>query len=169
MIPKLKGKAHILGNDITIDIILPETESADGDSGGSHRHSAKGDRAIVAQIGAGDILLAGANFGICHDACPNTHLEKAVAYLKDIKLGCIVAGSFSRMFYRAAINGGLPVIESKEAFRLVKPKEEIEIDLLKGEICHKAGVVNGAPLPEPLWRIVESGGLVAYVKRAVVR
>jgi 3-isopropylmalate/(R)-2-methylmalate dehydratase small subunit len=169
MTGKLKGKAQILGNDITIDSFLPEIESADGDSVISRKQAGKSDRAIIASIGAGEILLAGSNFGICLDACPNTHLEKAVAYLKELKLGCLVAGSFSRMFYRAAINGGLPVIESKEAFRLVKPKEEIEIDLLKGEIHCKAGVVNGAPIPEPLWRIIESGGLVGYVKRAVVR
>jgi 3-isopropylmalate dehydratase small subunit len=168
MTGKLKGKAHILGNDIIIDIMLPESET-DGDSVIYSRASVKADRAIMAQIEPGEMILAGANFGICHDVCPNSSLEKAIAYLKERKLGCLVAGSFSRMFYRAAINGGLPVIESKEAYRLVKPKEEIEIDLLKGEIYCKSGVVNGAPLPEPLWRIIESGGLVGYVKRAGVR
>lgn len=161
----LKGKAHILGNDIIIDIILPGCD-ADGDSAILSRASVKADRAIMEQIEPGEMILAGANFGICHDVCPNSSLEKAVAYLKERKLGCLVAGSFSRMFYRAAINGGLPVIESKEAFRLVKPKEEIEIDLLKGEIHCKSGVVNGQPLPEPLWRIIESGGIVGWVKRA---
>ncbi len=168
MTGKLKGKAHILGNDIVIDIILPESET-DGDCAVSTRASVKADRAILAQIEPGEMILAGANFGICHDVCPNSSLEKAIAYLKERKLGCLVAGSFSRMFYRAAINGGLPVIESKEAFRMVKPKEEIEIDLLKGEISCKSGIVNGQPLPEPLWRIIESGGLVGYVKRAAGR
>lgn len=168
MTGKLKGKAHILGNDIIIDIILPECE-LDSESAVFHRTSAKADRTVVSQIEPGEMILAGANFGLCHDICPNASLEKAVAHLKELRLGCLVAGSFSRMFYRAAVNGGLPVIESKEAFRMVKPKEEIEIDLLKGEIYCKSGVVNGAPLPEPLWRIIESGGLVGYVKRAGVR
>jgi 3-isopropylmalate/(R)-2-methylmalate dehydratase small subunit len=165
MTTKLKGKAHILGNDIFVDIILPDSE-IDCDSPLFQRSAVKADRATIAQIEAGDFLLAGVNFGICHESCPGSKIEATVAYLKELKLGCLVAASFSRMFYRAAVNGGLPLIESREAFRLVKPHEEIEIDLLKGEIFCKSGVVNGQPLPELLWRIIESGGLVGYVKRA---
>jgi 3-isopropylmalate/(R)-2-methylmalate dehydratase small subunit len=165
---RIKARAHILGNDISLDLILPQTAfDISADNAGLARHAFSGaDKTLVSNFGEGDIILAGSNFGVCFDACPNTHLEKTVACLKELKVSCIIAGSFSRLFYRSAINGGLPLIESKEAFRLVKPREEIEIDLLKGEIHHKAGVINIAPLPESLKRIIDAGGLVAYVKRA---
>ncbi len=166
---KYKARAHILGNDVSLDLILPlpAIENA-ADNGGLAKYAFTGaDKSLVTNFGDGDIILAGNNFGICHNACPNIHLEKTIACLKELKVGALIAGSFSRLFYRSAINGGLNVFESKEAFRLVRSKEEIEIDLAKAEIHHKGGVIALAPLPESLKRIIDAGGLTAYIKRAV--
>ena len=168
MINKIAGKAHVLGHDISIcDILgIPVTNDDCPDSD-DIKPFARLDGGLAGHIKADDIIIAGNNFGVCLDSFWEAHIISAIAALKKLHLSALVANSFARPFYRAAINNGLMLIESKEAFGLIKSREDVEIDFISGEIKHKSGNVSATPVPEVILRIIEAGGLVGYGKKAV--
>jgi 3-isopropylmalate/(R)-2-methylmalate dehydratase small subunit len=165
---KIKARAHLLGNLISTEMILPSKyiDGVDKIKLSEHAFS-ESNKNLVGQIKNGDILIAGANFGVCNHACPHHALEMTVACLKELGIACIVASSFSRLFYRAAINQGLMLLESKDACRMVNSQEEIILDIQKGEISCKEGPIAVSVLSESVGRIIEAGGLIQYAKRAV--
>ncbi len=110
-------------------------------------------------IQKGDIIVAGRNFGGSGEEFPRA--------LKAVDIGCIIAASFSRSFYRNCINVGLPVIENGEAFNNISDREPVSIDLDKGEISCKKGTLAFSPQPEIISRILASGGLIPHVKRSL--
>ena len=108
----------------------------------------------------GDIIVAGRNFG-----CGSSR-EHAPMVLKVRGVQCIIADSFARIFYRNAINIGLPALEIGKEVEKIEAGDELEVNLAKGEIkiVNKGIVINTKPLPEFVQKIADCGGLINYVK-----
>jgi 3-isopropylmalate/(R)-2-methylmalate dehydratase small subunit len=111
-------------------------------------------------LNPGDMLVAGRNFG-----CGSSR-EQAAAAVKYAGVGAVIAGSFARIFYRNAINLGLPALVSAEAAQRLRPGDLVEIDLATGEI-RRAGepVCRAAALDPRAIELLEAGGLIPYLKR----
>jgi 3-isopropylmalate/(R)-2-methylmalate dehydratase small subunit len=165
---KIKAAVHLLGNSISTDMIIPSRYINAGEKIKLAEYAfSESNKNLAGKIKNGDALIAGANFGICHYACPHQSLELSISCLKELGIACVIANSYSRLFYRTAINDGLWLLESKDAYRLIDSKEEIEIDIHKGEISCQDGPVAVSSLPESIWRILEAGGLIPYAKKAI--
>jgi 3-isopropylmalate/(R)-2-methylmalate dehydratase small subunit len=116
---------------------------------------------LRANLEAGDIIVAGRNFG-----CGSSR-EQAAAALKFAGVGAVIAGSFARIFYRNAINLGLPAVVAPQASLACAAGDELEIDLLAGEIRNLTGnrVVEAAALDPRAVELIAAGGLIPYLKR----
>lgn len=106
----------------------------------------------------GDILVGGENFG-----CGSSR-EYAVAALKKLGIGGIVAKSFARIFFRNCINLGIPVLESSDAIALVRDGDEVTLDAAHGALRAPAGTATLRPLAPFAQRILDAGGVVAYLR-----
>ncbi|NYB52903.1 MAG: 3-isopropylmalate dehydratase small subunit [Methanobacteriaceae archaeon] len=157
----LKGKVWKFGDDIDTDIIIPgryliltgEKELAE--------HVMEGlDPEFHKKVGEGDILVAGKNFG-----CGSSR-EHAPIALKGAGISAVVAESFARIFYRNAINVGLPLLESKNISKNVDEGDEIQVNMEKGIIKNlKTGEeFKIIGLPDFMLGILEEGGLIPYLK-----
>jgi 3-isopropylmalate/(R)-2-methylmalate dehydratase small subunit len=160
MLKKIKGRVWSLGNNIDTDLIYPGKYLPIIEAQEMALHALEGyERDFPKKIKKGDIIVAGANFG-----CGSSR-EQAATSLKHAGIACIVAKSFSRIFFRNAINQGLALVISKEAHKLVKEGEEVTIDFANGKFSAKGGEVNFPPLPEMVMGILENGGLIAHTKK----
>ncbi len=115
---------------------------------------------FAANVKPGDYIVAGKNFG-----CGSSR-EHAPVVLKVKGVKCIVADSFARIFYRNAINIGLPVLEIGAEVEKIQPGDTIDVDLQQGEvkIINKNITIKTKPLPEFIQKIADCGGLINYVK-----
>ncbi len=109
------------------------------------------------EVKPGDIIVADENFG-----CGSSR-EQAPAVLKALGVKAIVAKSFARIFYRNAINIGLPVIVSKDMYDCVNAKDEAKLDMDKGIITVKDKQFPCTKLPEYMQNILNAGGLIAFL------
>lgn len=156
----LCGKALKYGDNINTDIISPPQyleQSLDIIA----RHAMEGiDENFTQRIEPGDILVAGVNFG------PGSSRETAPIALKMAGVGAIVAKFFARIFYRNAINIGLPVLECQEADQ-IRDGDRLEVDLTAGIIQnHSTGqTYKAAPLSEPVMDILAAGGLIPFLEK----
>jgi len=160
----IKGKVWKFGDDVDTDVIIPAKYLRSVDQTVWPKHVLEGlDPAFSSKVKAGDIIVAGKNFG-----CGSSR-EQATLAIKWAGVSTVVAESFARIFFRNAINNGLPLIECRGISRAVDEGDTIEIDLDSGEVRTKAGVLKSTPLPPFLQEILKSGGLVEYykAKRAV--
>ncbi len=121
------------------------------------------DPGFVKRVKPGDILMAGRNFG------SGSGREHAPFGLKALGLSCIVAASFSRTFYRMAIDLGLPILVCEAAARAAKPGQRGRIDTATGEIRIDDQVFHTQPMPQFIQDIIEEGGLTPWVKREAAR
>ncbi|MDH4218879.1 MAG: 3-isopropylmalate dehydratase small subunit [Candidatus Aminicenantes bacterium] len=158
-----KGKVWKYGDEINTDVIFPgkytysilEPEEM-------ARHALEDlDPEFAQEVRPGDILVAGKNFG-----CGSSR-EQAATCLKFAGVQAIIAKSFARIFFRNAINQGLPVIQCSQAVDDIKNGEEITINFSEGRIETKRDVFDFAPLPEYILEILESGGLIPYIKNKI--
>lgn len=156
---EIKGKVWVLGDDIDTDIIIPTEYLAMKRIEDMREYAFSPLRPELAQlIRPGDIIVAGKNFG-----CGSSR-EQAPEIIKSLQVGCVIAKSFARIFYRNAINNGLLLIEHDELPDLVTEGEEITVSV--GEyIEHKGVRYNLTPLPPNLMEIIEAGGLVEAMKK----
>ena len=156
---EIKGKVWVLGDDIDSDIIIPTEYLAMKRIENMREYAFSPLRPELAQlIRPGDIIVAGKNFG-----CGSSR-EQAPEIIKSLQVGCVIAKSFARIFYRNAINNGLLLIEHDELPDLVTEGEEITVSV--GEyIEHKGERYNLTPLPSNLMEIIEAGGLVEAMKK----
>lgn len=160
----MRGKVWVYGDHINTDLIIPGRYLDDYDPKNLARHVLEDlDKGFSQKVGYGDILIAGRNFG-----CGSSR-EQAPIALKASGVSAVVAGSFSRIFFRNAINIGLPVIECPAAAANFKTGELALINLEKGIIVNET---SGArlkfePLPQFLRDILGSGGLVPYTRRKI--
>jgi methanogen homoaconitase small subunit len=153
----IKGQAWIFGDDVDTDVIIPGRYLRAKDLSALAAHVMEGlDPEFASKVGKGDVIVAGRNFG-----CGSSR-EQAPLALKGAGVSCVVAKSFARIFYRNAINVGLPLVEADVA---CSPGEEIEVDLAAGIIKSSAGSFQGTRMPEFLMDILQSGGLVAHRRK----
>ena len=126
---QFKGKVWVLGDNIDTDIIIPTEYLALPTVEDMKQYGFSPLRPELAgQIGEGDIIVAGSNFG-----CGSSR-EHAPLCLKTAGVSCVIAETFARIFYRNAINIGLPIIECPEAAKAIEAGDEVEIDFDSGKI-----------------------------------
>ncbi len=157
---RFTGKVWRFGNDVDTDVIIPARYLNTHDPEELARHCLEDlDPTFKDRAQPGDILVAGRNFG-----CGSSR-EHAPIAIKAFGIPCVVAASFARIFYRNAINLGLPIIESPEAVEAIGQGDEITVDTSEGTIVHlKTGHAFGIPeYPKFMSDIISSGGLVGYV------
>ena len=160
---KLRGRVRVvLGDNIDTDMIYPGRylNITDREKTAEHLFElAYPD--LRASLEAGDIIVAGRNFG-----CGSSR-EQAAAALKFAGVGAVIAGSFARIFFRNAINLGLPAVVAPQASLACAAGDELEIDLVAGEIRNLSGnrVVEAAALDPRAVELIAAGGLIPYLKR----
>lgn len=156
---KIKGKAWIFGDDIDTDAIIPGKYLRTTDMQVFADHVLEGiDPEFARNVGRGDIIVAGRNFG-----CGSSR-EQAVLAIKHAGVGCVVAASFARIFFRNAINIGLPIIETGTTVS-GSDGDVIEIDIEDGIVRADGREYTGTKLPGFLLDILMDGGLVAHRKK----
>ncbi len=160
---KISGRVWKLGDNINTDVIYPGKYLPIIDAPEMALHALEGyDPEFPEKIQKGDIIVAGFNFG-----CGSSR-EQAATCLKYAGIACVVAKSFSRIFFRNAINQGLALVQSKEAPDHIQSGETITIDFANGEITTaKDEKFSFPPLPEFLMGILEDGGLIPHVKKSL--
>lgn len=155
----LKGRVWKFGDDVDTDVIIPAKYLRSVDQTVWPKHVLEGlDPSFSSKVKPGDIIVAGKNFG-----CGSSREQAALA-IKWAGVAAVIAESFARIFFRNAINNGLPLIECRGISKAVEEGEVIEVDLDRGEVHTKKGILNSVPLPPFLQEIVNSGGLVEYYK-----
>ncbi len=160
----LKGKAYKYGRDIDTDAIIPARYLTAIDPEELARHCLEDlDMDFVKRVSPGDIIVAEENFG-----CGSSR-EHAPIAIKAAGISCVIAKSFARIFYRNAINIGLPIIESIDAVDGIKEGDTVEIDLAKGIITNitTGKTFISQPFPPFMRKIIEKGGLIEYVKEKI--
>jgi 3-isopropylmalate dehydratase small subunit len=158
---KLKGKAWKFGDDIDTDAIIPARYLTTSDHAALAEHCMEdADPEFVKKMQPGDVIVAGKNFG-----CGSSR-EHAPIAIKAAGVSCVVAHSFARIFYRNAFNMGLPILESPEAAEAIEEGDEVEADLDTGTIVNRTRnqTYRAQPVPPFMQRLVQAGGLMAYVK-----
>ena len=158
-----KGRVWKYGDNVNTDVIfpgkytyalMPPEEMA--------KHALEDlDPDFAKKVRPGDVILAGKNFG-----CGSSR-EQAAACLKAAGVQAVIAKSFARIYYRNAINLGLPVLQSEEAVDNIAAGDEVEIDFASGKIIAPKGTYGFPPFPEKVLGILEAGGLIEYTKRKI--
>ena len=156
---KIKGKAWIFGDDVDTDAIIPGKYLRTTDMQVFADHVLEGiDPGFAGNVGRGDIIVANMNFG-----CGSSR-EQAVLAIKHAGVGCVVAASFARIFFRNAINIGLPLIETGTMVPC-KEGDMVEIDIEDGTVTAGGREYTGTKMPDFLLEILMDGGLVAHRKK----
>jgi len=158
------GKAHKFGDNIDTDAIIPARYLNTHDPAELAKHVMEdADPRFVDKMKVNDIIVAGENFG-----CGSSR-EHAPVAIKASGISAVIAKSFARIFYRNAINIGLPILESKEAVDGIAEGDELEIELTIGEIRNVTTKKNfkSAPFPPFMQQIMKAGGLIEYVRRNI--
>ncbi|MCQ5377344.1 MAG: 3-isopropylmalate dehydratase small subunit [Candidatus Methanomethylicia archaeon] len=161
IVTTLKGKAWILGDDIDTDVILPGKYLVLTEPDDLAKHALEGlIPDFYKKISPGGIIVAGKNFG-----CGSSR-EHAPLALKYAGVGAVIARSFSRIFFRNAINIGLPVVIAKDANSQISQGEEVLIDLERGTVRKSDGkVLIAENYPSFLLDILKDGGLLQNLKK----
>lgn len=158
-IDRISGRVWKFGDNVDTDVIIPGKYLRTTDMSVFASHVLEGiDPQFSKKVQKGDIIVAGKNFG-----CGSSR-EQAPLALKHAGVACIVAESFARIFFRNAINVGLPIIEAKVD---CEEGDIIEVDLGKGLIKNKDRSYQGTRLPGFLREILVDGGLVEHRKKKV--
>jgi 3-isopropylmalate/(R)-2-methylmalate dehydratase small subunit len=161
MIMELKGKAHKFGDDVNTDYIISgRYKFKTLDMRELARHLMEDlDPDFYTKINKGDFIVAGKNFG-----CGSSR-EQAPLAIINADISAVIAKSFARIFYRNAINTGLPLIECDTD--LVEPGDQLEINLSEGLLYNKSRdlQIPVTPLPAVMLKILADGGLVEHFKR----
>jgi 3-isopropylmalate/(R)-2-methylmalate dehydratase small subunit len=161
---KISGKVLKFSDNIDTDVILPGKYLVLTDPKELAKHAMEGiDENFFKKAEKGVIIVAGENFG-----CGSSR-EHAPIALKNAGVKAIIAKSFARIFYRNAINIGLPVLECEEATEKIEENDEVSIDLSVGEIIDKTKdlTFKFTPLPQFLLEILNKGGLISKLKKSL--
>lgn len=161
---KLRGKVHKYGANVDTDAIIPARYLNISDAAELAKYCMEGiDPDFVSKVQPGDMIVADTNFG-----CGSSR-EHAPICIKASGVSCVIAASFARIFYRNAINIGLPILECEEAARGSKAGDTLEVDLSTGEIANvtKGLTFRAKPYPEFMLELVSVGGLVEYTKHRI--
>jgi len=156
-----EGTVHTYGRDVDTDVIIPARYLNTSDPAELARHCMEDiDPDFAATVQPGDIIVAGENFG-----CGSSR-EHAPVSIRTSGVSCVVAASFARIFYRNAINTGLPIVICPEAARSVAKGARLRVDLAAGRIddLTQGTSYEADAFPPFMQELIAAGGLLPYVK-----
>ena len=159
---KARGKAFKYGANVDTDVIIPARYLNTSVPEELAKHCMEDiDPDFVSQVKQGDMIVAGPNFG-----CGSSR-EHAPVAIKACGVSCVIAPSFARIFYRNAINMGLPILESAAASKAVEQGDELDVDFDSGLISNltKNEQYQASPFPDFIKAIMAADGLVGYIAR----
>lgn len=157
---KAHGKVHKYGDNVDTDVIIPARHLNTSDHKELASHCMEDiDTEFVKKVKRGDIMVGGENFG-----CGSSR-EHAPLALKGSGISCVIAASFARIFYRNAINIGLPIFECPAAAEAIENGDTVSINPSSGEILDKTTgkAFYAAPFPEEIQKIIDAGGLLESI------
>jgi len=160
----LRGRAHSFGDNIDTDAIIPARYMVTSEPAELAKHVMEdADPDFVKNVRRGDVIVAKKNFG-----CGSSR-EHAPVAIKAAGVGCVIAKSYARIFYRNAFNTGLPIFESSDAPDKIRPGDELTVDMNTGEITNltKNEKYLAAPIPEFMQKLIADGGLMASIKKKI--
>jgi 3-isopropylmalate/(R)-2-methylmalate dehydratase small subunit len=158
----LKGRVHKYGANVNTDAIIPARYLNISEAAELAKHAMEGiDKDFVKKVKRGDIIVATTNFG------SGSSREHAPLAIKAAGISCVIAKSFARIFFRNAINIGLPLLECEEAVNKTKGGDTLEVELSRGRIRN---MTNGKeftakPYPDFMAGLISAGGLIEYTKK----
>lgn len=161
----MKANGHVFkyGDNVDTDVIIPARylNATQGEELAKHCMEDI-DKEFIHKVQKGDIMVANKNFG-----CGSSR-EHAPLALKCAGISCVIAETFARIFFRNAINIGLPIIECPEAAKAIQAGDEVEVDFDSGVITDKTtgASFTGQPFPAFMQKIITAGGLVNYINAA---
>ena len=158
---KTQGKVFKYPDNVDTDVIIPARYLNTSDAKELSRHCMEDiDAEYVNRVQPGDIMVAGWNFG-----CGSSR-EHAPLVIKTCGTGCVIAKSFARIFYRNAINIGMPILECEQAAEEIRAGEEVSVDFDTGIISNitTGKTYQAEPFPEFIQNIIKKGGLLASLK-----
>jgi 3-isopropylmalate/(R)-2-methylmalate dehydratase small subunit len=157
-----RGRVHKYGNNVDTDVIIPARYLVSSDPAFLASHCMEDlDPDFVKRVKPGDIIVAGTNFG-----CGSSR-EHAPIAIRTAGVSCIIAKSFARIFFRNALNRGIPVLECPEAVDATEPGDELEVDLSKGTIRNltRGKEFQAKPYELFMLELIQAGGLIEYTRR----
>jgi len=158
---KAQGFVHRYGDNVDTDVIIPARYLNTTDHKELAAHCMEDiDTDFVKRVAAGDIMVAGSNFG-----CGSSR-EHAPIVIKESGISCVIAKSFARIFYRNAINIGLPILECAEAGEKISAGDEVAVNFDTGEITNitKSETYQALAFPDFIKEIITAGGLLNSIK-----
>ncbi len=160
----MKARGHVFkyGDNVDTDVIIPARYLNATEGAELARHCMEDiDKEFVGKVQPGDMIVANKNFG-----CGSSR-EHAPLAIKCAGVSCVIAETFARIFYRNAINIGLPIIECPEAAASIEAGHEVEVDFDSGVITDKTTgkSFEGQAFPPFMQKIIEAGGLVNYINQ----
>jgi 3-isopropylmalate/(R)-2-methylmalate dehydratase small subunit len=162
----LKGKVHKYGADVNTDAIIPARYLNVSDPDELAKHCMEDiDQDFVKRVKSGDVVMATTNFG-----CGSSR-EHAPLAIKAVGISCIIANSFARIFFRNAINIGLPLLECDEAVANTEAGDVLEVELSSGRIKNLTiGMeFTAKPYPDFMAELISAGGLIEHTKKRLTR
>ena len=160
---KVLGRVFRYGDNIDTDVIIPARYLNTSNPKELAIHCMEDmDTSFIEHVKEGDIIVADKNFG-----CGSSR-EHAPIAIKASGISCVIAKTFARIFYRNAINIGLPILECPEAVAGIKAGDKVEVDFTKGVITNVTSgkVYKAQPFPEFMQKIIQANGLVNYVRES---
>ncbi len=157
---KAQGFAHKYGDNVDTDVIIPARHLNTSDPKELASHCMEDiDKDFIKRVKAGDIMVAGFNFG-----CGSSR-EHAPISIKEAGISCVIAKTFARIFYRNSINIGLAILECEEASLKIDPEDEVSVDFETGLITNltKGETYQALPFPEFINDIIKKGGLLPSI------
>ena len=160
----IRGNAHVFGNDVDTDVIIPARYLNTFDHDELAKHAMEGvEPDFYKKVAKGDIIVGGSNFG------SGSSREHAPIAIMAAGISLVIARSFARIFYRNAFNIGLPLLEVNEDIDSIKAGTPLEVNLDTGLIKELVTntVYNAAPIPEFMQELLRAGGLMNYMEKKV--
>jgi len=157
------GRVWKYGDDVNTDVIFPGKytyQPMEPEEMAEHAMEDL-DPTFATNVKPGDIIVAGSNFG-----CGSSR-EQAATCLKAAGVAAVIAPSFSRLFFRNAINSGLPAIELAEGTEGIAKGDEVGVDFAAGTVEHNGKTYTFPPLPPEVLAILQDGGLIPHVKKVL--
>jgi len=156
---KVSGKAHVYGDNVDTDVIIPARYLNTPDAQELAQHCLEDlDTTFASRVARGDLLVAGRNFG-----CGSSR-EHAPRAIKACGVSCVIAATFARIFYRNALNIGLPIVECPDAAAAIRAGDAVAVDFDTGVITDETTgrTFRSEPFPPFMQELIAAGGLAAY-------
>lgn len=157
----VEGRAWRYGDNVDTDVIIPARYlTVTGEAELAEHCLEDLDPAFRKEMREGDVIVAGRNFG------SGSSREHAPLALKGCGVSLVIASSFARIFYRNAINVGLPILECPEAVEDIRMHDRLRVDLSAGKVenLRSGNIFQATPFPSFICDLIEKGGLVPYVR-----